>query len=275
MLIFRPINSNELTQGFGENKACVRTDSKGVPYRPFQVIGTKLFCPLSSIPFYRALGMKGHNGYDNSCYYKEPIYFPVMAECKWWARSEMDADGGVGIDVFSADRIYIDELPKEAGKLARKEWEDNDKRVYVKLRFWHLYDIKLGDKPLNIQTGVFADGRPQMKPEIKLGDCIGWGNSTGASSGNHVHWSMKIVAKNSMTLDADNGYYGAVDFSKWYTDSFILDILDIKIPLTAQQVLRKMAWGLRHIDIKTYRILNRVATLLQSFGIGTSFKGRN
>lgn len=268
MLIYKPIKDSYVSQKFGESRACVRTDSNGIPYRPFQVISksTNGICPINSIDFYNAIGMKSHNGEDRATYYKAPINFPVIAETKWWARSEVDFDGGIGVDVFSADRVHLKELPPEAGALAKNEWKQNDKKVYIKIRFWHLYDVKLGDKPLTIQTGVFADGSPEMKPEIKLGDCIGWANSTGASSGNHLHWGMKIVYKNSTTLDNNNGYYGAVNFDNLYQDTFILDILDRKEKLTAEQILRRAAWHIRHIDRKGAEILRRVADIVVAFG---------
>lgn len=270
MLILSPVKDSFLSQDFGENKAYVKVDPNGTPYRPFRVTSSA----IGTIPFYKALGMNGHNGRDEACYYKAPIYFPVIAETKWWANPEMDADGGVGVDVFSADRVFLKELPPEAGDLAKNEWEQNDKKVYIKIRFWHLYDVKLGDKPLTIQTGVYADGSPQMKPEIKLGDCIGWANSTGASSGHHLHWSMKIVYKNSTTLDNDNGYFGAVNFGNRYQDDFILDLLNRKQKLTAEQTLRKMAWHLRHIDRKGAEILRRVADIISAFSVkvGTVLK---
>lgn len=271
MLILRPLKSNYTTQKFSENKACIRTDSNGRPYRPFRVIGTRTgTCPINSIPFYPTIGMKGHSGWDMSCYYKEPLFFPCQAETKWWARTEIDADGGVGIDVFSKDRVFILKLPKDAGRLARKDWEDNEHRVYIKLRFWHLHDIKIGDKSKIEIMG-------QMKPEIKLGDMIGWCDSTGASSANHLHWGFKIVTENALTLDSDNGYYGAMDFLEWYQDIFILDLLGRKRNLTPQQILRRMAWEIRNIDRKLARILRSVAGIISAFGtrVGTILKANH
>src|SRR5210317_1434735 len=125
MIIYRPIQSNRLTQSFGENKACVRLKD-GQPIRPFQVVGTQSgTCPANTIPFYQAINMKGHNGWDHATWNGEPLYFPVDAGIKWWSRSSVDADGGVGVDIFSSTRVYLEELPPQAGKLARKEWEEN------------------------------------------------------------------------------------------------------------------------------------------------------
>jgi hypothetical protein len=87
--------------------------------------------------------------------------------------------------------------------------------VYVKFRFWHLKSVAIADA----KRPTPDDPRPA--PNVKTGDLIGYCDSTGQSSGHHLHWSMKIVAENSMTLDANNGYYGAVDFSSWFENTFV------------------------------------------------------
>src|SRR3990167_4396083 len=261
MLVYRPIASNKKTQGFGENNACVRTNPSGQPYYPYKIIGVSSgLCPLGTKPFYPLIGLNGHNGQDNRAYYRESVCFPVIAETKWWGRSEVDAGGGIGVDVFSKDRVYIDVLPTECGELARRDWWANERKVYVKFRFWHLQSFLLEDKP-KIQTGVFSDGSPQMAPEIMLGDVIGLADSTGASSGDHLHWAMKIVTVNGQTLDGDNGYSGAVDFSSLYTDMFILDMLGRKQVLSLSQhvaKVRDMFLGVPLVEFAFTSLLNKL-----------------
>ena len=202
----------------------------------FQVSSTQLgLCPVGTIPFYKALGLDGHNGEDWKTWNGEPLYFPVKADTEWWTRSEIDTEGGIGLDVFSSKRIHLDKLPEQAGRLARREWEENDHKVYIKIRFWHLKKVDIPDA----RRPTPED--PRKAPNVVFGQKLGTCDSTGASSGHHLHWSMKIVAKNSMTLDNDNGYTGAVDFSDWFDNKFALDTLSVKPePLSAYAALKKL-----------------------------------
>lgn len=240
MKIYRPIKSKKKTQDFGENKACIR-QANGKTIRPFQVVPTSRggACPINTVPFYQEIGMKGHNGEDWKVWNGEPLFFSVDADTEWWSQSHKDLDGGIGLDVYSSKRIKLEELPPQAGKLARKEWEDNDGYVYVKFRFWHLKDIVVADA----QRPTPED--PRKKPNVRFGQLLGHCDSTGASSGHHLHWSMKIVGLNSMTLDGNNGYYGGTDFSKWFKNEFVLDKLTVaEPPKTSQQQLAVILYQL-------------------------------
>ena len=236
MKIFRPLKSNWKTQGFGESKACCKTDIKGRIIFPTTIIGKwKNICPSGFRDFYKAIGLKSHNGEDWSCWTGEPIYFPVDANCEWWARNEIDSDSGKGLDVFSDRPIPIGDLPIECGKSAQESFEQHEGAVWVKFRFWHLSKSLIQD-----------DGK------IKLGDLIALGGNSGASSNSHLHWSLKIVDQDSRTLDKSNGWYGATDFSKYYENVFVGDIvrvkkqalnaidLAIKVIFLARQYIQKM-----------------------------------
>lgn len=216
MKIYRPVKTNRLTQEFGESKACVlNTDST-------KVITKKETCPAGYTDLYAWHNMDGHNGWDHKTWNGEPLYFSVDAETEWWSKSEVDSNGGIGVDIYSSQRIKLDELPPQCGKMARQEWEENDGHVYVKFRFWHLKKVSVPDarRP--------SPDVPKKAPNVKFGQLIGLCDSTGQSSGHHLHWGMKIVHPSSMTIDADNGYYGAVDFSAHYEDEFTLDVLQVK-----------------------------------------------
>lgn len=245
MHIFRPVATNWRTQNFGENKACRNPRNNHV------VSKRGNFCPAGYEDFYKGIGMLGHNGYDQSTWHGEPLYFPVDADTKWWMRTERDNAGGIGVDVFSKDRIYLKELPPEAGRLARREWEANHGMVYVKFRFWHLKSVRIPED--TIQVGEFADGKPQTAPQVFIGSLIGFCDNTGASSGDHLHWSMKIVNQQSMTLDNDNGYYGAVSFPEGsYENVFVGKVMgDIeKQILSISEVVQKLV-----VQVRAY--LNR------------------
>jgi len=251
MKIKRSIKSKYVSQKFGESLACVKLDSNGRAIRPF-IVKSKVngVSPEGWADFYRNIGMRGHNGIDRPCWNGEPIYFNVEANTEWWSRSYVDSDGGLGIDIFSSDRIHIHTLPPQTGRLARREWEANNRKLYVKFRYHHLLKSEKGDAIREISDG--GDGFFDQIPNVRLGELIALGDNTGASSGAHLHDSMKFVCKNSMTLDADNGYYGAVDYSMFYEDEFVVDYLIEEIEeeieevqLTLVDVLKRLIFELR------------------------------
>ncbi len=240
MKIYRPLKSDWKTQGFRESLACAKTIGGRLKI-PTHIIG-KIgnFCPAGFKDFYKLIGLNSHNGTDNACWIGEPIYFPVDADCKWWARNEIDQDGGIGLDVFSDRPIDIGKLPEECGKLAKADFKKYKGKVYVKFRFWHLSKSLVSDSRNNVT------GKPKgyRDTKVKFGDLIALGGNTGASSGSHLHWSMKIVANNSMTLDINNGWYGAVDFVKYYENEFVGDVLLIKEKaLTTIELARKVVFA--------------------------------
>jgi len=83
----------------------------------------------------------------------------------------------------------------------------NDK---FKIRYWHLQKVAVYDG----QT-------------INPGQIIGYGDSTGLSSGDHLHWSLKEV-ENGRTKNKDNGYYGAIDFRPYFVNEFVVDALGVE-----------------------------------------------
>lgn len=208
MKVFRPVLSNTKSQSFGQNLACAKVHTNGSLIFPYAIINKKGgVCPVGSVDFYTtALGMKGHNGEDWAAFHGEKVYFPVMAETEWYARGEVDSSGGIGIDVLSKVPIEIDVLPPQTGPTAKTMWEQLGGKSYVMFRFHHA------------MLNVPADGS-----EVKAGFLIQKADSTGASGGDHCHWSMKFCDGQGNTLDTDNGYSGAVDFSRWFTNAFILD----------------------------------------------------
>lgn len=184
MKIYRPIGSNKLTQRFGANEACV--GFTGI--HPVKVVKkVNGICPSGTRDMYQAMGMKGHNGEDWATWYREPCYFPVESNLTWKARTEIDRDGGKGVDVISNEEINLTGTP-----------------THIKFRFWHLADSAVHDGQAVIQ-----------------GQRIGYCDSTGASSGNHLHFSMKFCDSNGKTIYPDNGFRGAVDFRPWFINEFV------------------------------------------------------
>lgn len=176
--------TNYLTQPFGANNACISLD--GSRRVIAKVNGT---CPVGYMGLYESMGMKGHSGEDWILYRGEPIHF--CAEFVGWMKTEIDPDGGIGVDVISNEPIFNGN--------------------HLKLRFWHLEKVNGHDKK-----------------QVRLGDVIGYGDSTGLSSGDHLHWSVKPCDKNGNSVDSNNGFYGARPFEdifEMHTDVFALDVV--------------------------------------------------
>jgi hypothetical protein len=214
LIVYRPIKSNFVTQKFGENSACIKVSPNGVPLSPPKIKGAKNeICPVGYIPFYKSVGMYGHNGVDMKTWNGEPLYFPTFAEggVKWFAKLEADSSGGFGVDVISDTKI-----PLKDG--------DFDICEFIKFRFWHMKEVAV------------SNGE-----EVKLGQYLGKCDNTGASSSSHLHWSMKPCKENGEPIYRQNGYKGAVDFSKWADlGIFVLEVCDAEEkPLSACDTVKK------------------------------------
>lgn len=186
MEIHRPVKTNSYNQAFGSNLTCIHPITRKVVTKRGDT------CPVGYADLYEHFGMKGHNGIDLGTYHGEPLYFPVIANTEWYIKTEVDREGGLGIDVYSVDPIW------------------NGFRA--KFRFWHLLSFAV------------HDGQ-----KVTPGTLLGYCDNTGASSGDHLHWSMKLVDENDNTIASNNGYYGAIDFSQYYKhNSFILDFIKVR-----------------------------------------------
>jgi hypothetical protein len=77
-------------------------------------------------------------------------------------------------------------------------------------RYWHFIaiDVENGD-------------------EVQTGDLLGYADSTGYSSGDHLHFELKEVDKDGQVLNPNNGYFGAVDPMPFMEDRYALDIKGI------------------------------------------------
>lgn len=61
--------------------------------------------------------------------------------------------------------------------------------------------------------------------QIKRGELIGYGDSTGFSTGHHLHLTVKLVDNTGNVLNRDNGHDGAIDPTNlitWFDDMFEL-----------------------------------------------------
>jgi murein DD-endopeptidase MepM/ murein hydrolase activator NlpD len=186
--LYRPIISNNLTQDFGESKACINLSTQ-------KITGKRNgLCAAESVDFYQSIGLKYHNGQDWGAWHGEPVFH--CSTFDGWIKSEKDMQGGIGVDVISNEPLTI------------QFWKGTRKTTYtgyVKVRYWHL------------KTVLGHDGK-----QVKLGEQIGLADNTGASSGDHVHLGIKKCHKDGRPLELDDGLYGCFDprpFMKGETDA--------------------------------------------------------
>ena len=206
--LFRPIKTDLISQRFGESKACINSESK--------IVGKKdNECPQGYEDFYKSIGLKSHNGLDLASWYGEPVYH--SANFDGWMRTEIDFGGGIGVDIVSNEPILqcteLDCLGKH----------------YIKARYWH---------------GLDVEGYDKMK--VETGDPIMYSDSTGASSGNHVHFAIKWCKEGGQGIHIDNGYYGSFSPEPYYTNEFVLAIIEKKaLPLSWRQFIIRAKFNIR------------------------------
>ena len=70
----------------------------------------------------------------------------------------------------------------------------------------------------NLRTNIY-DGQ-----KIRPGDIMSFGDSTGFSTGDHVHFHLKEIDDNGHTKNRDNGYGGAIDPTPFWENTYISDV---------------------------------------------------
>jgi len=85
-----------------------------------------------------------------------------------------------------------------------------DGERYYKHNYWHLI-------ALNVHEGE----------KVEIGTLLGYADSTGLSTGDHLHWGLKECSKGGFTLNTNNGYKGAIDPAPFMVNAFALDVAPI------------------------------------------------
>ena len=161
-------------------------------------------------------GIIGHNGIDFKSYLGQPIY----ATHDGIASYQVDNSQGHGVVIISKDNTF--------------------KTIY-----WHLCNP---EKYPQFQSPIANKGFVS----VNNGDLIGYADNTGASTGTHLHFGLKMVAQgeNNWTwynLNQNNGYLGAIDPLPYfdYSTPFQIELMKKQISLLTKVVeLSKKLLGL-------------------------------
>ncbi len=222
------------------------------PVRPlhvFQGFGKANTDP-SVLHIYQGLGLQGHNGLDCFATHGQPVH----ASHDGMAYYETDSNQGHGI-VLRTNEPY----------------EYEGKVVYFKTIYWHFCDPV---KEPQHKSPIPDDG--QGHP-VKRGDILGYADSTGLSTGDHLHWGLKPQLQNEangawVNTDQNNGYLGAIDPTP-YMDGTYADttLVTEPVPIPTQDLspadnvavlaAKSEAAG----DTKTASILWAVVQFIKSF----------
>lgn len=145
---------------------------------------------LNPPPGYRSVysKMDGHNGVDLVARRWQPIYAAANGIV-----TEVSTEEARGLGIGITSPVYI---------------EKSNRYIYYKHRYWHLV-------ALNVHEGE----------RVKIGQLIGWADSTGYSSGDHLHFEVKRVDKTGKrNLNQNNGYFGAEDPMPLFYDKYAEDL---------------------------------------------------
>lgn len=175
------------------------------PISPIRI--TQRFGETANLAYYRANGLnfKGHNGIDMLASHGQPIY----AAHDGIAYYEIDGSQGHGVVVRTND-----------------VFDYQGQQAYFKTIYWHMVDSAKEPKftsPIEPFISIFGPGK-----SVKAGDLLGYANTTGLSTGDHLHFGLKPViigepAGTWANMYPDNGYMGAIDPAP-YLDKHIFNI---------------------------------------------------
>lgn len=154
---------------------------------------------------YKQFGIQGHNGVDLQAYHGQPVY----ASHDGTVILEVDENQGHGV-VLISDEMY----------------DYKASQAYFKSIYWHFPDPL---KEPKYQYPV-KDGQ-----HVKRGDLIGYADSTGFSTGDHLHFGLKPITVvttasgfrdiyNTSNIEQNNGYQGAIDPMPYFNSSYSVDL---------------------------------------------------
>jgi hypothetical protein len=188
--LYYPVRPFIKYQSFGTSDACSQISHLPVTQRKV-VSKVEGLCPIGFEELYPILGMKGHTGVDMFGGHGYPCHYSGKKGIVQEIQSEPERGLGLGI-------ITTEAYSFEGGE------------YHAKTRYWHLkgFNVSLGD-------------------EVSTGQLIGWCDNTGLSSGDHLHYELKPVLKNSdgiwYNVFQNNGYFGSVNPQPYFNTLYAVD----------------------------------------------------
>lgn len=182
---------------------------------------------------YKQIGIVSgkHNGVDFRAEHGTEVYASHDGEAYY----EIDDKGGHGVVIISP------------------EIELKGSKCHFKSIYWHLCDPS---KEPQFKSPIF-DYRASKPKKVKQGELIGYADNTGFSTGNHVHFGLKMIDLKYRTLNYDNGYFGAIDPMPYFID----------LPF---QFYREMGVGAVGEDVRNLqKLLNKLSFLVAADGPGS------
>lgn len=157
------------------------------PVKPF-IIGQK-FGETAYLQYYKDNGVTftGHNGIDLAAIHGEEVRASHDGVCE----VQVDSKQGHGVVITT-----------------KEKFDYKDRQAYFRSIYWHLIDN------IPVKTGQ----------EVKEGDLIGYADSTGLSTGSHLHFGLK-PSDGTVNTEQNNGYQGAVDPVPYFNGLYARDLV--------------------------------------------------
>jgi hypothetical protein len=157
--------------------------------------------------YYKENGLilPGHNGID----YVVPHGTPIYAAHAGTAYYEIDGKQGHGV-VIRTD----------------EEYEYGATTCHFKSIYWHLCDYTKEPQFRSPLVGT----TPTNGKKVAVGELIGYINTTGLSTGDHLHFGIKPCALGEphntwYNLEQSNGMFGAIDPNPYFIGKYAVDYI--------------------------------------------------
>jgi len=172
------------------------------PTKPW-IVGQK-FGETAYLSYYASNGIQfnGHNGIDAAAIHGAEVRAAHDGTAYW----EVDKKQGYGV-------VAITDTP----------FEYKDGTAFYKTIYWHfINDMSALAK---LPSVVNENGVTGYK--VKAGDLLGYADSTGLSTGDHLHFGLKpMFGKDpyeGLNIEQSNGYYGAIDPNPYFNGKYAAD----------------------------------------------------
>lgn len=142
---------------------------------------------------YGQFGLNGHNGLDMKAIHGQSVFAAHDGICY----PEIDNNGGNGV-------ILQTEIPFDYKGIS----------AYFKTIYWHL---------------IKANAVVKTGQHVKAGALLGYADSTGFSTGDHLHFGLKpqLWNENNWTwynVEQHNGYLGAINPTPYFNHMYAIDL---------------------------------------------------